>query len=78
MDINIYKTRDLAESAALLIKNQRLIHFERIGKICWFYFEDKTKCAAISNEYFFGSLLVDAREYHQAITRLKNRIFAGV
>ena len=72
-----YKTRDLAESAALLINNQQLIELERQGKICWFYFADLDQCTVLSQKFFFGELMVNAREYHQAITRLKNRIFAG-
>lgn len=75
--MNIYKTRDLAESAALLINNQQLIKLERQGKICWFYFSDLAQCTELSNQFFFGELLVNAREYHQAITRLKNRIFSS-
>jgi hypothetical protein len=77
MENEIYKTRDLAEAAALLVSKQRLIQILRIGKICWFLFEDKEKCLHVSSEYFFGELIVNAREYYQAITRLKNRIFAG-
>jgi len=77
MKNNNYKTKDLAESAALLINKQHLIKFEKVGKICWFYFESAEKCTKISNDYFFGELMVNAREFHQAITRLKNRIFSG-
>lgn len=77
MTNDVYKTRDLAEAAALLVSQQRLIQIQRVGKICWFLFTDKEKCSQISNEYFFGSLLVNAREYQQAMARLKNRIFAG-
>jgi hypothetical protein len=76
MNNNFYKTRDLAESAALVISKQHLIEIQRIGKTCWFIFEDKQTCTRISNEYFFGELMVNAMDFHQAITRLKNRIFA--
>ncbi len=71
----MYKTRDLAESAALIILKQKLIRFERHGKICYFFFENENICREISNKFFFDELLVNAREYHQTITTLKNRIF---
>ncbi len=74
---DIYRTKDLSESAALLLSKQRLIDIQREGKVCWFVFEDKQRCEQISKEFFFGEYMVNAREYHQAITRLKNRIFAG-
>ena len=76
MNNNFYKTRDLAESAALIVSKQRLINIEKVGKVCWFIFVDFESCTQISNDYFFGQLMVNAIEFHQAITRLKNRIFA--
>jgi len=75
---NFFVTKDLSESGALLIKNQKLIRIERVGKTCWFYFENPDKCSKISNDFFFGNLTVNARDYYQTITKLKNRIFAGI
>lgn len=72
-----YMTRDIAEAAALLVSKQKFIRIDRKGKVCFFIFEEKEKCSHISNEFFFGELMVNAREYYQAMTRLKNRIFAG-
>ena len=74
---NIYKTKDLSESAALLLSKQHLLEIKREGKICWFIFENKQECAQISDKFFFGDLLVNAREYYQALATLKKRIFAG-
>ena len=73
---DLYRTRDLSEAAALFINKQHLIKIERVRKICWFIFENKQECEQISHEFFFGELMVNAREYHQAMTHLKNRIFA--
>ncbi len=73
---DIYKTRDLAESAALLISDCKLINIHKVGKTCWFYFNDIEKCKLISNQYFFGELMVNAKVFHEIITRLKNRIFS--
>ncbi len=71
-----YRTKDLAEAAALLIMKRTLSTIEREGHICFFVFEDKSRCEEISRQFFFDTLLVNAREYHEAITRLKNRIFS--
>lgn len=70
-----FKTRDLAEATALITTGNSLIEIERNGKICFFVFENKEKCNEISNKYFFGELNVNARNFYEAMTRLKNRIF---
>lgn len=77
MNQDTYKTRDLSEAAALLLQSQQLVKIERDKAVCWFVFENKDNCTKISNDFFFGSLMVNAREYHGAMGRLKNRIFAG-
>lgn len=74
---NIYKTKDLAEAGALIIKKLQLIEIEREGKICWFIFDNKQECEKLSNQFFFGEFLVNALEYHETLNRLKNRIFSG-
>lgn len=74
--MEIYKTKDLAESAALIVKKQELIRIEREGKTCWFVFNNKNKCEEISNQFFFGKLLADLKEFHEIMSRLKNRIFS--
>ena len=71
-----FKTRDLAESSALIIKGKILERMEREGRVCIFVFKDRKKCEEISNQYFFGELEVNAREFYETIIRLKNRIFA--
>ena len=72
----IYKTKDLAEASALILQKQQLIRIDREGSICWFVFDDYNTCVDKSNQFFFGELLVNAREFHEAMARLKNRIFA--
>jgi len=74
---NIYKTKDLAEAGALIIKKLQLIEIEREGKICWFLFSNKQECEKLSNQFFFGEFLVNALEYHETLNRLKNRIFSS-
>jgi hypothetical protein len=73
---NQYKTKDLAEAAALIVEGQQLTCIERDGRICWFIFENKEFCESLSNRFFFGGLLVNAREYYETMNRLKNRIFS--
>ncbi len=70
-----YKTRDLAEATALITSGNSLIGIKRDGKVCFFFFENKEKCIEISNKYFFGELTVNARNFYEAMVRLKNRIF---
>lgn len=70
-----YKTKDLAEATALITTGNSLVGIERDGKICFFIFANKEKCIEISNKYFFGELIVNARNFYEAMTRLKNRIF---
>lgn len=72
----MYKTKDLSEAAALIVKKLPLISIEREYTICWFVFENKKECQLVSNQFFFSELLVNAREYQEAMARLKNRIFA--
>lgn len=72
---NVYKTRDLAEAAALLVTGEQLMEVEREVNVCWFVFRDKGGCRNAANQYYFGDLLVNARAYREAINRLKNMIF---
>jgi len=74
--IDSYSTRDLSESALLLIKNQKLIRLERQGNTVYFIFSGKETCEMLSNQFFFGECLVNAKTYYEAIQTLKNRIFA--
>lgn len=75
MEVKLYKTKDLGEAAALIVKDIPLIEIERDGKVCWFIFNLVDQCRLLSNQYFFGELMVNAREYTEATVRLKNRIF---
>lgn len=70
-----YRTKDLAEAAAMLVCKQKLTSIERQQQTCWFIFAQADKCRKISDKFFFGELLVDARQYHESLSLLKNRIF---
>lgn len=70
-----FKTKDLSEATTLVVKGMRLLEVEREGCKCWFIFEDSKQRDEISNDYWFGKCLVDAKTYYQANMTLKNRIF---
>jgi len=60
---NKYETKDLAEAAVLLVMKRSLSDIRRDGNTCWFIFEDKKRCEELSKQFFFDTLLVDARTY---------------
>ena len=70
-----YSTKDLAEAAAILTIGGDLEKIERTGDICWFLFKDYQKCRDWSELYFYGDLIVNAREFDQSLKRLKQMIF---
>lgn len=76
MTNDLYHTKDLNEGAVLLTMKRPLIDIKRDGNICWFVFEDEERCEQLSRQYFFDTLLVDAKTLIQAQNTLKNRIFA--
>lgn len=67
---NIYKTRDIAEAAALLTCQQHLINIEKIGKTCIFIFSCLEECEKISSDFYFGSLMVNARTFYEVYKKL--------
>lgn len=71
-----YVTKDLAESALLLSKDQKLIRLDRQGRVVYFVFSDKKACQELSNQFWFSECLVDAKRYYESMTTLKNRIFS--
>lgn len=74
---NVYKTKDLAEAAALLVSGKQLVEVEREANVCWFVFLNPGACRSAANQYYFGELFVNARTYREAINRLKNMIFGS-
>lgn len=71
-----YKTKDLAEASMLIVKKQQLFSIERDGQICWFVFQNKKECESLSNNYYFGELFINARDFQEVMKMLKGRIFA--
>lgn len=71
-----YKTRDLGEAGLLIIKGQQLLKIEKEKHVCSFVFLNKNTCEQLANEYYFGEILVNARNFQEIMKRLKGRIFA--
>lgn len=71
-----YATKDLAEAAMLLAKGQKLTGMRREGSTCWFEFADKGTCEELSNRFWFGEVLINAKTYFDAMATLKGRIFS--
>jgi len=76
METQQYKTKDLAEAACLITTKKRLVQVDRNSSICWFVFDDQKACEALSREFFFGEVLVNARDFYEALNRLKHKIFS--
>lgn len=71
-----YRVKDLGEAAALLCKSVKLLGLQKDNNFYWFIFSDKETCDEISNRYWFGELLVNAKLYQDALRTLKDRLFA--
>ncbi len=76
LPIQVYKTKDLPEAAALIYKKQNLLRIDRQGRICWFIFDNKIECEQLSRDFFFGELIVNARAYYEIVVSLKHKIFS--
>jgi hypothetical protein len=75
-DKNNYLTKDIGEATALIATGQNMIKIEKTAGICWFTFENEEKCKNLSDQYWFGQLSIEARNYKDILDRLKNRIFS--
>ena len=72
---DVYKSRDIGESSAILSTGIKLLRLEQDGQFFWFVFENKNT-VSISDKYWSGTLKVDAKEYNNSYKTLKDRIFA--
>ena len=72
---DVYKSRDIGESSALLSSGVKLLRLEQDGQFFWFVFEDKNS-SAIADKYWSGDLVVTAKDYNDSYRSLKDRIFA--
>lgn len=73
----LFESRSLDESGFLLARGKVLESVEREGLICWFVFQDKESCEKLVRQYRFGtSDNVNAREFFEAVQKLKSLIFS--
>lgn len=71
-----YKTKDLGEATALLTKNIKLNGLEKDPQgFYWFLFDEKS-AKGISDSYWFGKLLVQAKKYEDSRSLLTGRLHA--
>lgn len=73
---NEYFTKDLAEAAALHCKSANLVRLQKENSFFWFVFSDKKQCERLSNQFWFGELVVNAKTYADTIRSFKDRLFA--
>lgn len=76
MDVKLYKTKDLPESAFLFASEVKLESIDRNGKTCWFTFLDKDLCLRLTHAFWTADAPISAKKYFFALQTLKNRIFA--
>ncbi len=70
------KTKDLYLASLWYAKHIKMIDIERVGKQCWFVFEEKHKCEEVQKKFMFREEIVNAKEYADAIKTLKGMIFS--
>jgi len=72
----LYRCKDLMRSAALLALGIPLSGLNSRGRFYDFLFEDPEKCRVIEQEWWRGTLQVNAVKYADSIKRLKNMVYA--
>lgn len=75
MQNRTYKTKDIGVSAMLLTLGIPLVKVNRSNETVFFEFSQDDKCKELSNQYWFGNCLVNAKDFHQNLGVLKGQIF---
>lgn len=70
-----YLTKDLGEASAILASGVKVLRIQRELNVCFFVF-DKSLATPVSEKYWSGELLIDAKSYNEAERSLKTRIFS--
>jgi hypothetical protein len=71
-----YYCKDLGQASALLCKSAKLIRLQKENNFYWFVFADKPLCEQLSQDFWFGELLVNAKTYCDSFRNLKDRLYA--
>ncbi|OFX10636.1 MAG: hypothetical protein A2516_01235 [Alphaproteobacteria bacterium RIFOXYD12_FULL_60_8] len=79
MKINYFRTKDLAEAAALDASGLSPINLEPgpDGRSFLFVFADPAQALDISRRFWSGELQLSARAYSDSLRRLKDRLFSN-
>ena len=79
MKKNAFRTKDLAEAAALDASGLHLLKLEPglDGRSVFFIFAEPTQAQEISSRFWSGELHLSARTYSDSIRRLKDRLFSN-
>lgn len=72
---NNFRTKDLYLSAFLFAKRLPLEQVERENNVCWFIFGKDSKINTLTDEYWSGTAICNAKAYADAVRTLKDRIF---
>ncbi len=74
---NMWRCKDLYLAAFVYSQGKDVIKLERDGKVCWFIFDDPTRCETFKNDFWMNSGSVAPKVYAEAIRSLKDLIFAS-
>lgn len=68
-------TKDLNEAGAILASGIKLLRLDREANFYWFVFEDKST-QEVCNKFWSGELMLNAKQFSDALRSLKDRLFA--
>jgi hypothetical protein len=75
MNMNCYRTKDLAEAAFLYASRKKLIKLENEEGKFWFVFQGLVSCEKLANSFWRKEARVNAKEFSDALRTLKDLIF---
>lgn len=77
MEMDVYHSKDLSLSAALLASGAQLEDTRHDRGVCFFVFSDAERCERLMRAYYNGEAMVSAKAYADALRTLKDLIFGG-
>jgi len=69
-----HTTRDLGEASALISRDCPLSSLQWKDDTAFFVFDDP-RAVALSHDYFYGELSINARTYYDNLRMLKRRLY---
>lgn len=75
MEKTTYHTKDLYDASLLYTTNKKLIRADNVNGKIWFSFADKSSCEAAVEAFLRKELIVNAKEFVEAIKTLKGLVF---